>query len=150
MDEDLRLLIVASVGPYDADDDTEYNLLNVEHRVKALVDDQRLSERFLIVALIREIEDTLADWLADAELGDQARGVLRVREVIRRTLEQATPQERHSPAFQQRRRHLEAFEASIYPTPERRAQRKRQLDTWRDVTRPLLESGATETDDPEE
>jgi hypothetical protein len=142
-DEELRLLILADVGPHDADADTESNLSAIEQRVKALVDDTRLSERFLVVALIREIEDTLADWLADAEQGDQARGVLRVRAAKQRALERATPQERQSPAFQQHLRHFAAFERSIYPTPERVAQRKRQLETWRDVTRPLLESDDT-------
>ena len=127
--EDLRLLILEDVGPYDANADTESNLSAIEQRITTLVDDTRLSERFLIMALIREIEDTLADWLADAEKGDQARGVLRVREAKRRVLERATPQERQSPAFQQHLRHFEEFERSIFPTPERVAQRKRQLDT---------------------
>lgn len=59
-EDDLRLLMLADIGPYDADEDTESNLSTIEQRVKALVDEMRISERFLIVALIREIEDTLA------------------------------------------------------------------------------------------
>jgi hypothetical protein len=110
----------------------------------------RLSERFLLVALIREIEDTLAAWVADAEHGDQARGVLHVREAKRSAVERATPQERQSPAFQRYLRLFEQFERSIYLTPERVAQRKRELESWRDVTRPLLDSDDSDSGNTEE
>lgn len=149
-EDDLRLLMLADIGPYDADEDTESNLSTIEQRVKVLVDEMRISERFLIVALIREIEDTLAARVTDAEQGDQARGVLHVREAKRRALERATPQERQSPAFQRYLRLFEKFGRSIYPTPERVAQRKRELETWRDVTRPLLKSDDTESGNIEE
>lgn len=144
-EDDLRLLMLVDVGPYDADEDTESNLSTIEQRVKVLIGEMRLSERFLIVALIRDIEDTLAAWVADAEQGDRARGVLRVREAKRRALERATPQERQSPASQRYLQLFEKFERSIYPTPERVAQRKRELAAWRDLTQPLLELDNTES-----
>lgn len=137
-DEMIRQSILVDVGRYDEDEDIEYNLSMVEKRLEALVGQVHLSEQFLIVSLIREIEHVFESQLEDAARGEQSRSVRRVRAVAQRLLERATEQERQSPAFQQQLRHLERFDRTIFPTPEKRAEIKLFLDTWREVTAPIL------------
>ena len=137
-DEMIRQSILVDVGRYDEEEDIEYNLSMVEKRLEVLVEQVHLFEQFLIVSLIREVEHIFENQLEDAAKGEQSRSVRRVRAVAQRLLERATEQERQSPAFQQQLRHLERFERNIFPTPEKRAEIKLFLDTWREVTAPLL------------
>ncbi len=138
-DEIIRQSVLIDVGRYDEDDDFEYNLSMIEKRLEVLVEDIHLSERFLIVALIREIEHLLEDQLDDAQKGENSRQVIHARAATRSFIEKTTEQERQTPSFQKRLRLYENFEQSVYPTPEKVAERKRFLDTWREVTIPILQ-----------
>jgi hypothetical protein len=137
-DEMIRQSILVDVGRYDEAEDIEYNLSMVEKRLEVLVEEIHLSEQFLITSLIRQVGHIFEDHLEDAAKGEQSRSVRRVRAVVQRLLERATEQERQAPAFQKRLRQLERFEHNIFPTPEKRAEIKVFLDTWREVTAPLL------------
>ncbi len=123
-DEMIRQCILADTGRYDEDEDIEYNLSMVEKRVVVLVEQVHLSERFLMVSLRREIEHVLEDQLEDASKGENSRLVRRIRAVAKRIFEGATEQERQSPDFQKRLEQFERFERSIFPTPEKLAERK--------------------------
>jgi hypothetical protein len=132
-------MILMDVGYYDDEDDFEYNLSMLEQRLEVLVEDIHLSERFLIVALIREVERIFEDQLADAQRGEQSRQVLHARAATRNFLEKTPQQERQTPSFQKRLKLYEDFEQKVYPTPEKIAERKHFLDTWRQVTTPVLQ-----------
>src|SRR5215469_5092142 len=86
-DEIIRENVLRDVGRYDDEDDFEYNLSMLEKRVEELVEDIHLSERFLIVALIREIECIFEDQLADARKGEHSRQVMHARTSTRNFLE---------------------------------------------------------------
>ncbi len=138
-DEIIRENVLIDVGRYDEEDDFEYNLSMLQKKVEVLVEDIHLSERFLIVALIREVEHVFEDQLDDARKGEHSRQVMHARAATRNFIEKTTEQERQTPSFQKRLQLYEDFEQSVYPTPEKVAERKRFLDTWREVTTPILQ-----------
>ncbi len=138
-DEMIRQSILVDVGRYDEEEDIEYNLSMVEKRLEVLVEQLHLSEQFLIVSLIREVEHIFENQLKDAAKGEQSRSVRRVRTVVQRLLERATEQEQQSPEFQRQLRQFERFERNIFPTAEKRVEIKLFLDTWREVTAPILQ-----------
>jgi hypothetical protein len=139
-DEDIRLYVMTSVGCFDEEEDSEFNLSMLEARLKFLVDDIHLSESFLVVALMQEIEKIFEDQLEDAYKGGDSKGVIRVRGVKQKFIEDTPKQEHESPSFQKRMKMLDDFERSIFPSVGKVAQRKFFLDTWREVTVQIKEN----------
>lgn len=117
-DENIRQYIMNCVGRFDENEDIEYNIDMVQQRIEILVQDIHIDERFLITALVREIEQIFADQLEDGRKGEQSRRILKVREVKRKQWEQASEPERQSAAFQASMKQLDRFEQTIFPTPE--------------------------------
>lgn len=137
-EESIRQIVLVDIGCNDEDEVIEYYLDMIEKRLTVLVEDIHLSERFLIVSLIQDIEHVFEDQLEDARKGENSRQVIYARDVKSRIIEKSTEQERQSPAFQQRLMQFEQFERNIFPTQEKVAKSKLFLDTWREVTTPIL------------
>jgi len=137
-DEDIRQYIMNCVGRFDESEDIEYNIDMVQQRVEMLAQVIHIDERFLITALVREIEQIFVDQLDDGCKGEHSRGVLKIRDIKSKRWGQASEQERHSAAFQHSMNRLEQFEQSIFPTPERIAEMHRSLEAWREVTFPII------------
>ncbi|HVB23011.1 MAG TPA: hypothetical protein VNG51_13800 [Ktedonobacteraceae bacterium] len=136
-DEDIRQYIMNCVGCFDESEDIEYNIDMVQRRVEMLTQVIHIDERFLITALVREIEQIFVDQVNDARKGEHSKRVLKIQDVKRKRWEQASEQERQSAVFQHSMNRLEQFEQSIFPTPERIAEMHRSLEAWREVTFPI-------------
>lgn len=143
-DEGIRQYILIDIGPFDYDEDIEFNLSMVQKRLEVLVHEVHLSEQFLVAALIQDIEKIFENQLEDARKGENSREVARIREIKRKHREVASEQERQSQSFQRSMKRLDEFEQQNFSTPHKIALIQFFWDTWKEVTEPILQEMQTE------